>query len=395
MPVVLLRGARQTGKTTLVKVIQSLKADYTYLTFDHLPTLMAAKEDPVGFISRIEKPVILDEIQRVPELFLPIKSDVDERRVAGHFLLTGSADPLLLPKLGDSLAGRMRVLTLWPLSQGEILGKKETFVEKAFSLESFQSGKKEECSKEEILDRIIKGGYPTPLNLKLDSQRQGWFTDYVSLVLQKDILDLARIENSMQMPQLLMLLSSRIASLLNTEELARSLKMPAVTVHRYLDMLRTLFLVYLLPPWSGNLSKRIVKSSKIYLCDTALQMHLLNLDRERVIQETKLLGNLFENFVVLELIKQLSWGSQNISIFHYRDYSNSEIDIILENSRGDLVAIEIKASETVSKEDFKALKALQEAAKDRFIQGIVLYSGNIQLPFGKGLLALPISTLWC
>ena len=159
MPIVLLRGARQTGKTTLVKEI-SKKTNY--LTFDHLPSLVAAQEDPVGFISRIQKPVILDEIQRVPELFLPIKNDVDENRIPGRYLLTGSADPLLIPKLGDSLAGRMRLLTLWPLSQGEIHHKKETFLTRVFNDTPLQTGITEECSKELIITLALKGGYPAP-----------------------------------------------------------------------------------------------------------------------------------------------------------------------------------------------------------------------------------------
>lgn len=393
MPIVLLRGARQTGKTTLTKQISSEKG-YNYLTFDNLTLLIAAKQDPIGFISRLEKPVILDEIQRVPELFLPIKSDVDENNKPGRYILTGSADPLLIPKLGDSLAGRMRLLNLWPLSQGEILGKKETFLDKAFGKTPFSTGKVINCSKEELVSLTVKGGYPRPFLMDLEKQSREWFNDYISLVLQKDILDLSRIENITRIPQLLTLLASRTGGLSNTEELARSLKLSAMTLHRYTDLLKTLFLVYFLPAWSGNLGKRLVKSPKIYLNDTALQLFLLNVDHERLNKDAYLIGNVIENFVVLELLKQISWNDLNIQMFHYRDYVQGEIDIVLEGPGGDLVAIEIKSSETIAKDDFKHLKMFQESVKEKFLHGFVLYAGNMSVSFGEKLTALPITSLW-
>jgi predicted AAA+ superfamily ATPase len=394
MPIVLLRGARQTGKTTLVKFIRSSINKYNYLTFDHLPSLVSAKEDPTGFISRLEKPVILDEIQRVPELFLPIKADVDENRRPGRYLLTGSADPLLFPKLGDSLAGRMRLLNLWPLSQGEILGKKEQFLDKIFTQSPILTGKTLACSKEELLLRVIKGGYPTPLMMNSERQRHAWFNDYISLILQKDVLDLSKIEHMTQMLHLLSLLASRVGGLLNTEELSRTVRLSAMTLHRYFDLLRMLFLVCLLPAWSSNLGKRLVKSPKVYLNDTALQLFLLNMDEEKLRKDPYLFGNVLESFVVLELLKQISWNDKSIQIYHYRDYSHSEVDIILEGPGGNLVAIEIKSSETISKNDFKGLKAFQEVAGEKFIQGILLYAGNTYLPFGEKLTAFPLTSLW-
>jgi predicted AAA+ superfamily ATPase len=394
MPIVLLRGARQTGKTTLVKSIRSSINHYHYLTFDYLPSLVAAKEDPVGFISRLEKPVILDEIQRVPELFLPIKADVDENRQPGRYLLTGSADPLLIPKLGDSLAGRIRLLSLWPLSQGEILGKRETFLDNIFTQSPLATGKTLACSKEDLLLRMIRGGYPVPLAMGLERQRRAWFNDYISLILQKDVLDLSKIEHVTQMPHLLSLLASRVGGLLNTEELSRTVKLSAMTLHRYLDLLRTLFLVYLLPAWSSHLGKRLVKSPKVYLNDTALQLFLLNIDEEKLRKDSYLFGSVLENFVILELLKQISWSDKVVHIYHYRDYSYSEVDVILEGPGGDLVAIEIKSSETISSHDFKGLRAFQEVAGEKFLQGILLYAGTVTLPFGDKLTAYPLSSLW-
>ena len=393
MPVTLLRGARQTGKTTLAKAL-SVAKKYTYLSFDHLPALIAAKDDPVSFISRLEKPIILDEIQRVPELFLPIKVDVDENRVPGRYILTGSADPLLIPHLGDSLAGRMRLLDLWPLSQGEIIGRKETFLDSLFNRVPMPTGKLFACSKDDVLSRVVKGGYPGPLLMKSEKQRQEWFNDYISLVLQKDILDLSKIENVTHMPHLLMLIASRAGGMLNTEELARTLKLSSVTLHRYIDLLKTLFMVYLLPAWSSHLGKRLVKSPKIYVPDTALQLFALNIDADRFAKDPYLSGGLVECFVVLELLKQISWGDRQIQMFYYRDYNQVEVDIVLEGPSGDLIAIEVKSGENIIKDDFKGLKAFQELVGEKFVHGIVLYSGNMALPFGDKLTALPISALW-
>ncbi len=394
MPVVLLRGARQTGKTTLAKSLCEAKKHYNYLSFDHLPTLVAAKNDPVGFIARIDKTVILDEVPRVPELFLPIKKDVDENRHPGRYFLTGSADPLLIPQLGDSLAGRMLLLTLWPLSQGEIEGRQETFLERVFGQAPLLGGKTETCSKEDVLSRALLGGYPPSLSLKNESQRHAWFNDYISLVLQKDVLDLSKIENVTQMPNLLMLLAARVGGLLNTQELASSFKLSAVTLQRYISLLKTLFLVHLLPAWHGNLGKRLVKSPKIYLCDTALQLFLLNVDRERLSKEPHMTGSVIENFVVLELLKQASWSNLNVQLFHYRDYGREEVDVVLEGPGGDLVAIEIKSSQTIAADDFKGLKKFRESLGTKCMHGVLLYAGDMHLPFGDKLTAMPISSLW-
>jgi predicted AAA+ superfamily ATPase len=394
MPIVLLRGARQTGKTTLAKSICSLKKNYTYLSFDHLPTLVSAKNDPITFIERLEKPVILDEIQRVPELFLPIKSDVDAHRLPGRYFLTGSADPLLLPQLGDSLAGRMRLLTLWPFSQGEIEGRRETFLERAFKAAPLPTGATTECSRDEILTRALRGGYPTPFTMSLEKQRHDWFNDYVSLILQKDILDLSKIENVTQMSNLLTLLAARAGALLNMEELSRSIKLNAVTLHRYVDLLKMLFLVHMLPAWHSNIGKRIVKSHKSYLCDTALQLFMLNIDHDRLLKDQNLTGNIIENFVVLELLKQISFSDLSVQLFHYRDYKQTEVDIILEGPGGDLVAIEVKGSQTISADDFKGLKKFKESTGKKFINGIVLYTGSTHLPWGNKLTACPITSLW-
>lgn len=393
MPILLLRGARQTGKTTLVKEL-GLKNKYNYLTFDNLNTLSLAKNDPVGFISGLEKPVILDEIQRAIDLFLPIKSDVDAHRTNGRYILTGSADPLLLPHVGDSLAGRIRLLPLWPLSQGELLQKKETFLDKVCGKISFSLGQTIACSKEDLLHRVIQGGYPTIISSTTEQQKQDWFNDYISLVLQKDILDLSRIEKVSQIPNLFALLASRVGGLINLEELSRSLKLPSATLGRYLDLLKMLFLVYLLPPWEKNLGKRIVKSSKIYLVDTALQLFMLNMNKDHLWKDSQLLGKIVENFIVMELVKQISFSNYNIKMYHYRDYAQTEVDIILEIDGRDLIAIEIKTSETLSKEDFKGLQKFQEVAKKNLRFGIVLYAGNTAIPFSENMMALPISILW-
>jgi len=232
------------------------------------------------------------------------------------------------------------------------------------------------------------------MQMNSEKQRLEWFNDYISLVLQKDVMDLSKIENLTYMPNLLALLAARTGGLLNTEELSRSVKLSSVTLHRYLDLLKTLFLVHLLPAWSGNLGKRLVKSPKVYLCDTALQLFVLNVDLNRLIKDQNLTGSIIENFVVLELLKQISWSDLNVQMFHYRDYKHSEVDIILEGPGGDLVAIEIKSSQTISSDDFKGLKKFQESVGKKFIQGILLYTGTTHLSWGEKLTASPITSLW-
>lgn len=390
-PVVLLNGARQVGKSTLVKELIKEKG-YTYLTFDDETVYLAAKTDPASFINGLQKPAIIDEVQRVPEIFLNIKIDVDNNRIAGNYLLTGSANPLLIPNLGDSLAGRMEIINLMPLSQGEIEGTMEAFIDKAFSSESFKQPQ-ETISKKELYQKIITGGYPS-VQGKDEEIKEAWMRAYINLLLQRDIKDIAQIEKIIELPNLLKILASRAANLLNVSEVSRECKMVAQTVHRYIALLETIFIITLQQSWHTNLALRYIKSPKVYLVDSGLLSYLLGMNIELSFNEPITIGKIVENFVVNELKKQATWSKTHPDIYHFRTTSGTEVDIILENRQAQIIGIEVKSAEKVTVDDFKGLKHLQEKIDKKLLKGIVFYCGSQVVPFGKDLWALPINCLW-
>lgn len=392
-PVVLLNGARQTGKSTLVRGGMLENSDARYLTLDEAGVLAAAEADPAGFLSGLGGPVILDEVQRSPGLFPAIKAEVDRDRRPGRFLLTGSANVLLLPRLSESLAGRMEILTLWPLSQGEIEGVQEGFVDAVFSKDpiSFQQ---EPEGTSDLPGRLLRGGYPEAHARGSEARRRAWFGSYVTTILQRDVRDLSNIEGLTDLPRLLSLLAARSASLVNYAELSRSASMPQSTLKRYVSLLQATFLVRTLPAWSSNLGKRLVRSPKLLLCDTGLISSLQGLSAERLASDPVLVGPLLENFVAVELQKQSAWSATQPRPFHFRTQTGQEVDIVLEDAAGRVVGVEVKASATVGARDFRGLRALAEASGDRFRRGVVLYTGRTAVPFGENLHALPVSSLW-
>lgn len=391
-PVILITGARQTGKSTLAKEIGKSRG-YSYISFDDISVFAAAKQDPIQFIAKLQKPVILDEVQRVPEIFLTIKKDVDDNREPGRYILTGSANPLLIPKLGDSLAGRMEIYDLYPLSQGELLGKKEQFLDHLFA-EKYEYSSLEPVVRSELYKRMVTGGYPSVQHFDEEGRTQ-WFQSYRTTVLERDIKELAHIERMTQFPQLLGLLATRAASLLNISDIARSTQIPPSTLGRYLAWLEVIYLIKLQAPWSVNLGKRFTQAPKLYFTDTGLLSFLLNLDAKKELNGNQLLiiGGILENFIVMELKKQAAWSKVRVQDFHFRA-GTSEVDIVLEGPASSVVGIEIKHADTVGASDFTGLKELRDKLGDRFIRGVVLYTGQQVIPFGDKLFAVPVSALW-
>lgn len=392
-PVVLVNGARQTGKSTLVQSLigQGYKAHY--LTMDDSAVLAACTNDPTGFLAGFDGPLILDEIQRAPQLFPAIKAHVDKNRKPGRYLLTGSANMMLLPKLAESLTGRMEIITLWPISRGETDSNKEQFIDTVFAGSKPVIPKKP-ASQSDLFDILLAGGYPEVLSRQAQDRRNAWFGSYITTILQRDVRDIANIEGLTAMPRLLSLLASRASSPLNLSELSRSLGIPQSTLKRYMVLLETTFLLGLLPAWSSNLGKRLMKSPKIILNDSGLLCYLVGMDKERLGRDRQLTGSILENFVVMELRKQATWSVAKPSMFHLRSQFGQEVDIVLENSAGDIVGIEVKLSGTVDVKDFEGMKFLADMAKKKFVQGIVLYTGTQYVPFGKDISAVPIGALW-
>lgn len=392
-PILLLVGARQAGKTTLARaLIEEGAHDARYLTLDAPAVLEAATGDPAGFVRGLEGPVILDEVQRAPELFLPIKQAVDSKRVPGSFLLTGSANVLLQPALSDALVGRLEALTLWPLAAAEIEGTEGNFVDALFaaSLGDTVAG----VPREQVAERLVRGGFPEVLARPDEDRQDAWLDSYIAALMQRDIRDLARIEALRSLPRLLGLLAARSGALLNTASLSRDAGLPQTTLRRYLTLFEATYLVSPLPSWSANLGNRLVKSPKLYMVDTGVLCHLVGVRAQRLLADGNLLGPVLETFVVGELTRQVSWSRTLPRLHHYRTHAGAEIDIILESRDGRVAAVEVKAAASVRATDFKSMRFLMEKLDQRFVAGVVLYLGDEVVPFGERLWALPVAALW-
>src|SRR3989304_8165922 len=318
-PVVLVHGARQTGKSTLVKYLAENEYPSKYLTFDDPGILSAAQNNPSEFLSGYEDNLVIDEVQRVPEIFQTIKGLVDKKRKPGKYILTGSSNVLLIPKVSESLAGRMEILNLFPFSQNEITGSNYNFIDEAFKKDfklTLNSKKKTD-----LIQRILTGGFPEMLLRKERARQDAWHKSYITTILQRDIRDIANIEKLSELPRLLKLFASRAGTLLNFAELSRSASIPQTTLKRYITLLEAVFMIPPLPAWSGNLSKRLIKTSKLYLSDTGLLTHLISFERDKILNDPLSWGRIVENFVLLELLKQSSWSNHNLSLYYFRTSS--------------------------------------------------------------------------
>ena len=389
-PVVLLNGARQTGKSTLARDFAQARS-IRYITLDDATQLAAASSDAHGFLAGLGDRAVIDEVQKAPGLFPAIKMSVDRDRRPGRFLLTGSANVLLLPQISESLAGRMELITLLPLSQGELRGQRERFLDGVFakSLPALQPG-----DAVDLEGAVLAGAYPEVIKRPAGKRRDAWFAAYITALLQRDVRDLANIEGLTDMPRLLSLLAARVGSLLNMSELSRSSGIPNSTLKRYLSLLHATFLLQPLPAWSSNLGKRLIKSPKIHLIDSGLTAHLAGVTRQSLDRDPVLFGHLFENFVVNELHKQTGWSDTRVNLHHYRTTTGREADILLEDAAGRLVGLEVKASATVVRKDFCGFDALSENTRRQFVRGIVLYTGEESVAFGENYMALPVSAMW-
>lgn len=392
-PVVLLNGARQTGKSTLVKSL-SLEQGRRYLTLDDRVVLAAAKTDPAGFIAGLDGPVTMDEVQRAPELFLDIKAAVDRDRSPGRFLLTGSANILLLPTLAESLAGRMEIITLWPLSGSEMA--QAATVNRADQLFEGKLDARQSvpCERNELIDKLLSGGFPEAVARPSAKRRAAWFESYLQTILQRDVRELANLEQLTEVPHLLQLLATRSASLLNQAELSRASRLTQTTLKRYLSLLETLFLVVRIPAWARNPGKRLVKSPKVFLPDTGLLAWLRDYSVEKLQGLPGLPGHLVETYVACELLKHLAFSDKGLSLWHYRTQTDIEVDFVLEDRLGKLTGIEVKASASIDSADFKGLRHLQDTEPDNFQRGFVLYAGREVVPFSEQLFAVPLSFWW-
>jgi len=391
-PVVFLRGARQTGKTTLVRSLAEEEFEAHYVTLDNLTTHEAASSDPEGYIRSLETPVIIDEAQRVPEVFRVIKAEVDRERRPGRYLLTGSSNPDVVGEMSQSLVGRVEILTLRPFSVGELRGQREASIDAVFR--DTLPGLAREGNGESLVELVAKGGYPEVHKRERPRRRDAWFDSYLQTLIRRDIRETSNIERLGELPRLLGMTASRCGGLLNYANISRDSGIPQTTVKRYLKLLEATFLLLLVPPWTANIGKRFVKSPKVMLGDTGLGTHVLGLGVEQLRDDQGRFGSLLENFVHQELVKQKGWNEVRVRIHHYRTHSQQEIDFVLERRDGRLAAIEVKSRGSVKGSDFDAMRSLRDDLEERFHRGIVLYTGDQVVPFGDDLHAVPVRALW-
>ena len=399
MPAVFLNGPRQAGKSTLAEHLAKTYLDADYVTFDDVTTFAIASNDPEGFLRRFAKPVIIDEAQMVPDIFRVLKLLIDEsrqkgrRHANGRFLLTGSANILALPGLADALVGRMAILSLYPLSAGESLGQGNPVINGLFDQDiTFIKGI-DPRKKISLDDAIHNATFPEIAGVSRANSTV-WFDSYLTALLQRDVKQLAEIEKIPALPNIVKILAARAGGLLNDADCARDAKLNAVTYRRYRILLQQLFLISLVPPWYRNISKRLVKSPKLFFIDTALLCHQLGVDAGSLKQQNPgLFGHVLENFVASELTKQLAMLSDG-ALYHFRSHDNKEVDFVIERRNGKLLGIEVKSRESVTVEDFAGLRVLKEHAKKDFVRGIVVYLGRDIVPFGDDMVAMPLENLW-
>lgn len=398
MPAVFVNGPRQAGKSTLARHLAEAGFDAHYVTFDNVATFAAAARDPEAFLRAFDKPVIIDEVQMVPGIFRALKLLIDERRTTaktsanGRFLLTGSANVLALPELSQALVGRIAVLSLYPLSATEALADAKPVIDAWFDHKPpFSSIDRARASG---LDAVIRRAtFPEIAGAKPDAAAL-WFDGYLTALLQRDIKQLAEVENIPALPNIVKVLAARAGGLLNDADCARDAKLNTMTYRRYRALLQQLFLIALVPPWHRNVVKRVIKSPKLFFADTALLAHELGVDLPGLKQQNPpLFGRILENFVATELMKQLTAVSDG-ALHHFRTVDGKEVDFLVERRNGKLLGIEVKASSNVTAADFAGLQTLKAQAGKDFVRGIVLHLGKDTLPFGEDMFAMPLEALW-
>ena len=388
-PVVLLAGPRQAGKTTLVR--QMSGAGMRYLTLDDELTLMSARDDPVGMIRSLDRAVI-DEIQRAPQLLLAIKKSVDEDRRPGRFLLTGSANLMAVPKVADSLAGRMETLLLLPLSQGEIEGQAANWLDRVFAGQIPKS--KTLANGNNLVERVLKGGYPEVIARATARRRNTWARQYIDAIIQRDVRDISGIEKLDQLPRFLRALAQTAGQMCNYTQLGGQVGLDSKTTSKYISVFEQMYLLKRVDVWARNRLNRVVKTPKLQFIDSGLLATLLELTSDEVQQNRTRFGNVLETFVFSELLKATTTAENEYALMYYRDADKVEVDVVIENAAGQLVGVEVKATATVKESDLRGLRKLSALAGAKFKMGVLLYDGDETMPLGDNIWAAPLSTLW-
>jgi predicted AAA+ superfamily ATPase len=391
--VVVVLGARQVGKSTLLEQVASAEgAGREVLTLDSQPVRAAATADPAGFIASLKTPVAIDEIQRVPELMTEIKLRVDRDKTPGQFAITGSANLLEMNQVKDSLAGRAEYLRLYPFSQGELRGHREAFIP-GLADGHFPSVTNAPVGRQAYADILAKGGYPE-VQGRAPNRRPRFFESYVEGILERDLTSVGEVTDRAVVARLLQAIGATSAAELNVERLSSSLGTPATTIRRHIELLEMLFLIRRLPAWSNNLLARSIQRPKVHVADTGLLAYLVGADERRIETDLALGGMFYETFVAMELHRQISCLDDRPQLFHFRDRDQREVDIVIEHRDGSVSAVEVKSAATVHERDFRGLNHLKNKLGAKFRAGALLYAGADTVPFGDRLAAVPLCGLW-
>jgi predicted AAA+ superfamily ATPase len=397
-PVVVINGARTVGKSTL---LEQLARHHKRPVFDldDQATRVLAERDPQILI-QAEPPVLIDEFQHVPDLLRRIKTVLNRGADPGRFVLTGSTRYLTTPTLAESLAGRVAIVDMWPLSQGELGNVRETFLDTLFSdARSMVTSTLSETSRIEYRNRVLTGGYPLGLARKSQKSRERWYRNYLDTVTQRDVLEISQIRQRELLPLILRRLAAQTAQVMNYSSVARSLQLDDTVVRDYTSLLDIVFLVHRLDSWGRTLIRRSSTSPKVHVVDSGLAGWLLGITGERIdsLDPTVLTeyGHLVETFAVNELMKQAGWSETAVRFGHYRTHDGHEVDLVLETDDGRVAAIEVKAGSAVSGKDLTGLRRLRELVGSRFVAGVALYTGSRSYTYEDRLHVLPLDTLWC
>ena len=390
-PVVCLLGPRQSGKTTLA---QHVAPDRAYVSLDEHNYHRTAVEDPAGFVASLPDAVTLDEVQRAPALLSAIKRAVDRDRRPGRFLLTGSANLLLVPTVTESLAGRMEMVQLHPLTESEKARRPGRFLQTLLD-GGFEAGIGPEVDPAEpaLVERVVAGGYPEPLARSPRRARQ-WHRQYLRAIIERDVRDVARVRDAGDLARLLELLALRSAELLNVSGLAGELGVRRDTLEHHVAVLERLFLVRRLPAWRRSQARRLVTSPKVHLLDSGLAATLAGLTADDWLHRRERVGHLLESFVVQQLVAQAGWTDPDLRFWHYRDKDKVEVDVVVTRGRRTW-GVEVKAAAAVAPGDGRGLVRLADRCGDDFESGVLLYAGRDVFPLrDERLLAVPLSRLW-
>lgn len=396
-PVLALHGPRSVGKSTLLQGLAQ-GAGSEVIDLDDPQTRAAVAEDPALYVSGPES-VCIDEFQHVPEVLDSIKATLNTDLRPGRFILTGSTRFDSLPQQSQSLTGRLHRVDVLPLSQGEIDGVKESFIEQLMTDPSgLVDASPATTSREEYVARVTRGGMPLAVARRSDTARDRWFANYVDLVLERDVLELAKVRQRAKMATLLRRLASQTGQVLNLSSAAQDAGLEPSTAENYLRLLEAVFLVRRIPAWGTTLKGRVAKSPKVHILDSGVGCYLADLNADKLgaksPQALAEFGHQLESFCVGEVIKQLSWMDARITFGHYRTRDGAEVDLILEDRSGRVVALEVKASGRVRGDDFAALAQLREQLGASFLGGVILYLGSRSFSYDDRLAARPVDRLW-